>query len=59
MRNVQISEKLFLDLVRWHLLDLRDPDLQIRIQAGLQDKLDRLSNHDEYRRNLSKKTPTQ
>lgn len=59
MRNVQISEELFLDLVRWHLLDLQDPDLQIRILNGLQDKLDRLSSHDEYSRNLSKKPPIQ
>lgn len=53
-KQVMITEELFYDLVRWHLIDLRDPDLQVRIQSGLQDKLDRMSSHDEYCRNMSK-----
>ena len=54
MANIQIPEELFLDLIRWHLLDLRDPDLRIRIQTGLQDKLDRTAARVEYSRKVSK-----
>ena len=58
MSSVQIPEELFLDLIRWHLLDLHDPDLQIRIQTGLQDKLDRAAARVEYSRRLSKQQTT-
>ena len=52
-KQVMISEELFISLCKWHLLDFHDPDLEIRIRAALQDKLDRSLARVEYRRTLS------
>ena len=52
-KQLLISEELFLDLLRWHLLDYHDPAVEARIRAGLQDKLDRSLARAEYSRNLS------
>lgn len=38
--KIQIDEKLFIDLVKWHLLDFGDEEAAARISKGLQDKLD-------------------
>jgi len=43
MANVQITEELFIDLVRWHLLNTHDDATADRIAAGLQAKVDRLA----------------
>ena len=50
MKQVQISETLFTDLVKYHLGDIRDLDLEERIHQGLQEKFDRSVRRDLYRK---------
>ena len=45
MANVQISEELFLELVKHHLCDI---DCTESIEKGLQVKLDAMVNRDLY-----------
>ena len=52
-KQIMITEELFINLCKWHLLDYHDPDLEARIRAALQDKLDRNLARVEYSRNLS------
>ena len=52
-KQIMITEELFINLCKWHLLDYHDPDLEVRIRAGLQDKLNRSLARAEYSRNLS------
>lgn len=55
MPQVQIPEELLVNLIKWHLWDVRDPDLETQIRSGLQDKLDRMMARVEYERKLSKR----
>lgn len=46
--KIQIDEELFIDLVKWHLLDFGDEEAAARISKGLQDKLDAIVRRDLY-----------
>lgn len=46
--TVQIKYELFMDLCKLHLYGLDDPDLQQRIQSGLQEKADRQTRRETY-----------
>ena len=46
MKNVQISEKLFIQLVKYHLLDVEVEEEQIA--KGLEDKLDAMVKRELY-----------
>lgn len=48
MSNVQISEKLFMDLCRVVLGGVDDPDTVSRASRGLHDKLDRMVSRELY-----------
>lgn len=39
MKNIQVSEDLFYDLARFHLLGQQDEEIERRISAGLEQKL--------------------
>ena len=58
-KNVQIPETLFVDLLKLHLLDLEDPDIEIRIRKGLQAKLDALTRRQHYTDSKTAPTPEQ
>lgn len=49
-KQVQIPETLFLDLLRVHLGQLEDEDIEQRIRRGLQAKLDAMTARDTYTR---------
>lgn len=46
--NIQIPKGLFLDLCRWHLGGVHDPELEKTINAGLQAKLDAIVRRQQY-----------
>ena len=46
MKNVQISQELFLDLVRFHLLEMEE--LSPEIQKGLEAKLEAMVKRELY-----------
>ena len=46
MKNVQISQELFFDLVRFHLLEREE--LSIEIQKGLEAKLEAMVKRELY-----------
>ena len=46
MKNVQISQELFLDLVRFHLLEMEE--LSLEIQKGLEAKLEAMVKRELY-----------
>ena len=48
MSDVKITSQLFEDLIRYHLLDERDPKLIKRITDDLEEKLHRLADHERY-----------
>lgn len=48
MKNYMIPEDLFLDLVKWHLLELHDPDREERIRAGLSAKMEADARRRDY-----------
>jgi len=52
MKSVQISEELFFDLARYHLLDQRDEELTLRIRSGLEAKLDKMADRERYRKGI-------
>ena len=56
MANVQIDERLFVDLLKYHLLDLADEETAARIRKGLQDKMDAIMRRRYY--TDSKTAPT-
>lgn len=41
MKNIQISEELFIALMKYHLLDMED--VQPEIKNGLRDKMDSIA----------------
>lgn len=55
MKTVQIPYDLFLDLCRWHLTGLRDEDIEARIRAGLNDKLNRAVARNRYGETLAER----
>lgn len=58
MSTIQIPEELFVNLCKWHLWNLHDPELELRIRTGLQDKADKMIRRVEYSQMLqdNKKT---
>ena len=48
MKNYMIPEDLFLDLVKWHLLDVQDPEREERIRAGLAAKMEADARRRDY-----------
>ena len=46
MKQIQIPEKLFLDLIRYHIFGLED--LSPEINAGLKSKLDAMTRRELY-----------
>lgn len=62
MKNIQISEELFYDLARFHLLGQRNEELERRIGAGLEQKLQKMADRERYSRTLAeakeKKVPS-
>lgn len=52
MKNIQISEKLFIQLVKYHLLEIDDKELSEEIKIELDNKLTKLINRDLYSKYL-------
>lgn len=52
MGNIQISEKLFIQLVKYHLLEIDDRELSKEIKIELDDKLIKLINRNLYSKYL-------
>jgi hypothetical protein len=48
MASVQIPEALFIDLVKYHILGVREPDITNRIISGLTAKMDKIERHTQY-----------
>lgn len=57
MNRIQITEDLFVMLVKYHLCDLRDPEQENAIKTALKDKLDALVKHNLYTTFKTAKTP--
>lgn len=55
--NVQIPQELFLDLVRYFLLDDTSETRLNAIEKGLMDKLDKLARHQTYTASKVAETP--
>lgn len=49
-KNVQIPEQLLIDLCNYHIVGIRDQDLDMRIQQGLQNKLDAVKRRADYQK---------
>ena len=56
-RQVQIPEELFLDLLRWHSFEIRDPEAEERIRHGLETKLDAMARRQMYTDSKTAATP--
>ena len=46
MKNIQISQELFIDLIDYHLLDQFDKEEAIK--KGLEDKMDSIIKREKY-----------
>lgn len=55
MANVQIPEELFLELCKYHLLDIKDEQVAIRIANGLEQKYETIKRRTEYTEYLRQK----
>lgn len=54
--NVQIPYELLADLCRYHLAGIADdPELELRIRAGLRAKMDSTAARERYTKNLPRK----
>lgn len=49
-KNIQIPERLFLDLCNYHIAGIRYPEQDQRIQRGLQNKLDAVKRRADYQK---------
>lgn len=47
-KQVQIEEQLLLDLCKYHLAGVRDPETEERIRRGLEDKMQRAAARQQY-----------
>lgn len=52
-KTIQIPESLFMQLVRYHWLDDRTPELEEAIRDGLSSKIDKMAARDAYARTHS------
>ena len=57
MKNVQISEQLFVELVKYFLLDVQDDKNTKYICKGLSDKMDAIIKRDLYTKYKTAVTP--
>ena len=53
-KNIQIPERLFLDLCNYHIAGIRYPEQDQRIWQGLQNKLDAIKRRSEYQQKWGK-----
>ncbi len=58
MKSYMIQEDLFLDLVKYHLLDLQEPERAERIRAGLNTKVQADARRRDYKDNLKNRNKT-
>lgn len=56
-KQIQIPEELFLDLIRWHLVELRDEERAERIRHELSAKLDAMARRELYEKSHNAETP--
>lgn len=49
-KNIQISERLFLDLCNYHIASIRYPEQDQRIRQELQNKLDAVKRRSDYQK---------
>lgn len=54
MAQVQIDEKIFQDLCKYHLFGLKDAEREQRIIAALQAKMEKSAARERYMENLTK-----
>lgn len=47
-KNIQIPREIFLDLCKWHLFNLHDPEREQRIKQALQEKMNSTRNRENY-----------
>lgn len=57
MANVQIPQELFLQLCKYHLVGLDDPEVTAAIERGLNDKLDQMARRQTYTAYKTADTP--
>ena len=58
MKSYMIPEDLFLDLVKYHLLDMQDPERAERIRNGLNAKMQADARRRNYEDNLKNGSKT-
>lgn len=58
-KQIQISEKLFVEIARYFLLDQEEPDLKESIKKGLGEKLEANIRHQLYTTYKTAATPEQ
>lgn len=58
-KSIQITQKLFLELAQYFLLDKQDPEREEAIKRGLSDKLEAMIKHDLYTKYKTAPTPEQ
>lgn len=58
-KQIQISVELFLDLCKYHIGDMKDPDREERIINELTDKLDRAAARERYTQSLIERSKTE
>ena len=56
-KTVKIPETLFLELLKYHLLDAKTPERETYIRHALQTKWDTVSARLEYAKNIRHNTP--
>ena len=57
-KNIQIPTDLFLNLCNYHLAGIRDQNLDMRIQQGLQNKLDAVKRRSDYQKRVAHEKDT-
>lgn len=55
--RVQIDETLWWDLVEYHMRGSQGPELELRIRAGLQEKLDAMTRRTLYTQSKTAQDP--
>ena len=58
-KQVQISERLFVDLVKYFTLEHPEPELQQSIQKGLAEKMEAIVRRELYTKYKTAPTPEQ
>lgn len=48
MANVQISKDLYFDLIRYHIYEDKSPEIETRIVAALETKVEALARRQTY-----------